>query len=250
VIDIHAHVLPGLDDGPETMDEAIEVLRSMTDDGVRVVCATPHVREDYPTSVEQMRDGLARVREAALEAELPIDVRPGGEVALDELSGLTADDRAAFGLGGNPRVLLLEFPYYGWPLSLPMQCEQLLAEEVVPVIAHPERSEDVQEAPGRLGALVELGAVVQVTAASVDGRLGRRSAACARTLIELGLAHVIASDAHAPWLRGAGMSKAVAAAGSPELGRWLVEDVPTALLAGDPLPPRPPMTRRRAWWRR
>lgn len=250
VIDIHAHVLPGLDDGPETMDEAVDVLRSISSDGVRIVCATPHVREDYPTSVEQMLHGLARVHEAAVEAELAIDVRPGGEIALDQLSGLSLDDRAAFGLGGNPRLLLLEFPYYGWPLSLPLQCEQLLADGVVPVIAHPERSEDVQEAPDLLEAVVELGAVVQLTAASVDGRLGRRAAACARTLLELGLAHVIASDAHAPWLRGAGMAKAVAAVGQPELGRWLVEDVPAALLAGDPLPPRPAVSHRRAWWRR
>jgi protein-tyrosine phosphatase len=248
VIDLHAHVLPGLDDGPQTLFEAVEILRSMAHDGTQVVCATPHVRDDYPTTPEQMRQGLEQVRAAAAEAGLPIEVRPGGEVALDRLPSLTAEERAQFGLGGNPRVLLVEFPYYGWPLSLAAQCLELIEAGIVPVIAHPERNADVQEAPWRLEGLVQSGVAVQLTAASVDGRLGKHCARCARTLLEGGLAHVISSDAHAPWVRGAGMSSAFDAIGDPGLARWLVDDAPAALLAGQVLPPRP-VARRRSRWR-
>ena len=94
-----------------------------------------------------------------------------------------------------------------------------------------------------------MGGVVQLTAASVDGRLGRAPAVCARRLLELGLAHLIASDAHAPSVREAGMSAARSAVGDELLGRWLTEDVPAALLAGEALPVRPPARKPRPWWR-
>jgi protein-tyrosine phosphatase len=90
---------------------------------------------------------------------------------------------------------------------------------------------------------------MQLTAASVDGRLGRRPAECAQRLLDLGFAHVIASDAHAPFMREAGMSAARAAVGGGALGRWLTEDVPAALLAGQALPERPPKAQRQSWWR-
>lgn len=249
MIDLHAHVLPGLDDGPETLLGAVEILRSMAADGVEVVCATPHVRDDYPTTADQMEAALDGVRAAAVEAGVAIEIRPGGEVALDRLELLSAEERARFGLGGNPGLLLVEFPYEGWPLALASQCEELLADGVIPVIAHPERNEEVQATPWRLEGVVEIGAVVQITAASVDGRLGKRSASCARTLLESGLAHVLASDAHAAWVRGAGMSEALQAVGDAGLGRWLVADAPASLLAGEPLPERPQPRRRRSWWR-
>jgi protein-tyrosine phosphatase len=247
VIDLHAHVLPAVDDGPETMLEAVEILRSMAADGTRVVCATPHVRDDFPTTAAEMEDGVARVRTAAAEAGVEIDVRRGGEVALDRLVRLDADERARFGLGGNPALLLLEFPYYGWPITLGMQCAGLLREGIVPVIAHPERNLEVQERPGRLSEAVEMGAFVQLTAASVDGRLGKRARACSRALLEEGLAHVVASDAHTAHVREAGLSPAADAVGDPGLWRWLVEDAPAALLAGERVAPAPTVVRRRRW---
>jgi protein-tyrosine phosphatase len=149
----------------------------------------------------------------------------------------------------SPALLLVEFPYYGWPLSLEHDCAGLLRDGVIPVLAHPERNLEVQEAPGRLHHVVRLGAVVQLTAASVDGRLGGEARACARALLAEGLAHVVASDAHAAWVREAGMTPAEGAVGDAGLWRWLVEEAPEALLAGDPLPPRTVATRRRRWWR-
>ena len=113
------------------------------------------------------------------------------------------------------------------------------------MIAHPERSADVQAHPERLAPIVEGGALVQVTAASVDGRLGRRPRDAAFRLLELGLAHLLASDAHAPSLRQIGMSAATEAVGDPALARWLTVDVPSAIVGGMQIPERPQAPRRR-----
>jgi protein-tyrosine phosphatase len=249
VIDLHSHLLPGLDDGARDIEEALAIARSMVDDGVTVVCGTPHVRDDYPTSAEAMEAALASGREAVVASGIPLEVRGGGEIALDALPGLSPDERSRFGLGGNPRLLLLEFPYVGWPMGLAHIAFELASAGVVAVVAHPERNAEVQERPELLADVVRVGGVVQLTAASVDGRLGRLPAVCSRRLLELGLAHLIASDAHAPSVRQAGMSAARAAVGGEALGRWLTEDVPAALLAGKALPERPASRRRRSWWR-
>ena len=228
MIDLHSHLLPGLDDGARDVEEALLIARSMSEDGVRIVAATPHVRDDYPTSPDQMEAALTQLRAAIEEEGIVLDVRGGGEIAIDRLGSLDGEARARFGLGGNPRLLLLEFPYYGWPLGLARECDRLRIDGVVPVIAHPERSVEVQERPDQIETLVRAGAVIQLTAASVDGRLGRAPAACARRLLELELAHLISSDAHAPGVREAGLSAAAAGVGG-ELGDWLTELVPAAL---------------------
>jgi protein-tyrosine phosphatase len=109
----------------------------------------------------------------------------------------------------------------------------------VVVVAHPERNAEVQAAPDRLRRLVERGALVQITAASLDGRLGRASRTTAFRLLELGCAHIVASDAHAADIRAVGLSAAVDAIGDHALAQWLTVDVPAAIVAGDRLPERP-----------
>ena len=244
MIDLHSHVLPGLDDGATDVSDAIELARAMAADGTSTVCGTPHVRDDYPTSPAAMSASLQRVRTAINEAGIAIDVRGGGEIALDQLARLETDTLRQFGLGGNPNLLLLEAPYANWPLDLGRICGRLRHDGIVPVLAHPERNTAIQEHPLALEEFVRAGGFVQLTAASVDGRLGKAAAACAQTLLELELAHVIASDAHGVGVREAGLSSAVRAVGGGDLGRWLTYDVPASLLAGEVLPPRPSASRR------
>jgi protein-tyrosine phosphatase len=239
MIDLHCHVLPGVDDGIRTLDEAIELARAAETDGVTAIAATPHVRDDYPTSAQTMEAKVAEVNDAVREAGIGVEILRGGEVALDFLPRLEGDGVFRFGLGGNPKLLLLEFPYYGWPISLADVVFRLRARGVVPLIAHPERNADVRESPQRLSGLVDGGAYFQITAASLDGRVGRTTQAAALRLIDLGFAHVIASDAHHPGIRAVGMTAARDALGNDALGRWLTEDVPAALLAGDEPSARP-----------
>ncbi|HWQ23646.1 MAG TPA: CpsB/CapC family capsule biosynthesis tyrosine phosphatase [Gaiellaceae bacterium] len=239
MIDLHAHVLPGLDDGATTLSEAVELVRLAAADGVRVVAATPHVRDDWPTCAEAMEAALAEVREAVARAGITVDVRGGGEIALPMLGELSREERARFGLGGNPALLLLEYPYVGIPLDLARTCAALRREGIVPVIAHPERNPDVQERPAVLEDVVRLGGLVQLTAASVSGALGRAAAECSRALLALGLAHLVSTDAHGPYGPSAGLPTVEAALGDAGLARWLVDHVPAALLAGEDVPLRP-----------
>lgn len=239
MIDLHSHLLFGLDDGARNLDETLAIARSMADDGVRVVAATPHVRDDYPTQPAQMESRVAEVQDAVRAAGIPLEVLPGAEIAIDMLPALDGDARQRFGLGGNPHLLLLEFPYHGFPFGLASTIWELNVSGTVTVIAHPERNADVQESPIRLRDIVRAGGIVQLTAASVDGTLGKGPARCSRRLLELGLAHLLASDSHGPGVRQAGLRSACAALGDDALAHWLTNDVPRALVAAADVPERP-----------
>jgi len=250
VIDLHSHILPGLDDGAADLGESLAIAAACVRDGVELIAATPHVREDFPTTSAEMRRRVDEVRAALEERSVPLELRPGGEVALDRLPDLDADELRAFGLGGNPAYLLVEFPYHGWPLDVHDRAFRMRAAGTTLVIAHPERNDEVQAAPERLEPLVRAGALVQLTAASVDGRLGRRARAASAALLDRGLAHLVASDAHGPLVREAGLAEAARAVGSERLGRWLCDEVPRAIVEGTPIPPRPAEGARRPWWGR
>jgi protein-tyrosine phosphatase len=240
LIDLHSHVLPGIDDGPAALSGSREILDAAIADGITHIAATPHVRSDWPTKPDVMERLVADVR--ALGAQ--IEVLPGGELDLQYLETLDDDALRRFGLGGNPNLLLLEFPYAGWPLQLRDVVFQLEVRGFATVLAHPERNPEVQETPARLRELVDAGVFVQLTAASLDGRLGRRAAAAARELLDAGLAHLVASDAHTSSIRTVGMTAAADAVGDRALAEWLTHEVPRALLASEPLPDRPQRRRR------
>jgi len=245
LIDLHSHVLPGLDDGAADLDDALAICRAAAADGIEVLAATPHVRSDYPTSPEAMEAALAKLRE---QAGATIRLVPGGELDLAELDR-PAEELRRFGLGGNPAVLLVETPYLGWPLDIADRLFRLRAAGFDAVLAHPERNRDVQQRPELLEPLVASGLLVQLTAASVDGRVGRGARECAFTLLDRGLAHLVASDAHNADVREVGMSAAVAAIGDEALARWLTVEVPGAIVEGGRVPPRPAQGRPRRFGR-
>jgi protein-tyrosine phosphatase len=247
MIDLHTHILPGVDDGSRTLDDALAMARAALADGIDVVAATPHVRDDWPTSAGLMESRVADLTDSLAKAGVTLRLLTGGEIDLHQLEVLPEGELARFGLGGNPQFLLVEFPYYGWPLGLLSRVVALEERGVTAVLAHPERNAEVQADPERLRPLVDAGALCQVTAASLDGRIGKRSRACGFTLVEASLAHLVASDAHMPDVRGIGMSGAAVALGDEALARWLTHDVPAAIVVGTALPPRPPTTRRRGF---
>jgi protein-tyrosine phosphatase len=249
MIDLHSHILPGIDDGPKTLDESLELATAAVDDGIELVAATPHVRDDYPTPVATMERLVDELRVALQREHIPLELRTGGEIALERLDVLSTEELRRFGLAGNPRFLLLEFPYYGWPLQLGHRIIQLRRLGITAVLAHPERSLDVQAAPDRLRPFTDAGALIQITAASVEGRLGGAPRTAASRLIELGLAHLLASDAHAPSVRTVGMSVARRAIRDDVLASWLATDVPSAIVSDRPLPARPRQSPRWRIWR-
>jgi protein-tyrosine phosphatase len=245
VIDLHSHILPGIDDGARTIDDSRELARHAVGEGVQAIAATPHVRADYPTSVQQMQQGVARLRRDFEEHGIPLSVLTGAEIDLERLEALPDEELTCFTLACSGRYILLEFPYRGWPLALEHTIFRLRLRGFQPLLAHPERNWEVQQRPERLEAAVAGGALLQITAASVDGRLGRGCEAAARRLLELRLAHVLASDAHPPDLRKAGFATATRALGDEQLVRYLTAEVPAAIVSGRDVPAPPAFERKR-----
>ncbi len=239
MVDLHSHILPHIDDGARNFEESVEVAIAAVRDGTEIMAATPHVRDDFPTAADTMERLLLELNQILREQGIELDVRGGAEIAIQNLKALNDDELRRFGLGGNPNYLLVEFPYLGWPLSLETEIWNLRQRGITPVIAHPERNPQVQEATQQMEPLVAAGALVQLTAASVDGRLGRRCRNASHELIAAGNAHLIASDAHWPGLRRAGTSSAATALRDPALAHWLTHDVPAAIVRDLPIPERP-----------
>jgi len=248
MIDLHSHILPGLDDGSRTVEDARALARRAAEDGVTAIAATPHVRSDYPTQADEMERGVSRLREDFLAEGIDIEVLPGGEIDLGMLASLDDDGLRRFTLAQSGRYLLLEFPYTGWPAGLEETVYGLGLRGLLPILAHPERNREVQSKPARLAEPVRMGALVQLTAASLDGRIGRSSQTAANKLLELRLAHVLASDAHTPDIREAGLAAAAEALEDDGLARFLTVEAPSAIVAGEPVPEPPRKARRRRWY--
>lgn len=249
MVDLHSHILPGLDDGTRSFEESIEVVITAARDGTSIMAATPHVRDDYPTTAETMERLVRELQTILRERGINLHVLGGAEIAIPRMETMSEQELLRFALAGNPHYLLIEFPYLGWPLSLEADIRNLKERGITPVLAHPERNPEVQHAPARIAPLVAAGALVQLTAASVDGRLGHRNRRAAHRLIAAGHAHLIASDAHWPGLRRAGTSTAAAAVRDPLLAEWLTREVPAAIVQDAPIPERP-VTRSRSFLRR
>ena len=249
MIDLHSHILPGLDDGVRTLEASVDLARRAAESGVEAIAATPHVREDYPTSVEAMNRVLAEVR-ACIEFEhLPVRLLPGGEIGLEQLDVRRPEELRGFGLGGNPAYLLVEAPYYGLPIDFEERLFRLRALEITPVLAHPERSPALRDDPELIRRIVGSGTLVQLTAGSLAGTEGRSALDAAVALVDAGLAHLAASDAHGPEVGRAGLDSVVSSLSDRALANWLTCDVPAAIVSGDPLPQRPGRSRPRLFAR-
>lgn len=221
------------------------MLRALAADGVTVVAATPHVRHDYPTTRSQLADRLRLVREAAAEAGIGPEVVGGGEVAFECLVSQPLDELLAFALAGNRGFLLVEFPYFGWPPDFADVLAALVAAGTRPVLAHPERNPTVQSAPMQLAALVDNGALLQVTAHSLTRAADREVRETALRLVRSGLASLVATDVHGGAIRRSTLAEARDEVHDAALWHWLSHDLPGAIVSSSELPERPLGSRKR-----
>ena len=246
MIDLHSHLLPGIDDGAPDLGHAVDLARSAADQGTRVLAATPHLRADFPdVRAEELKERCDEVRAAIRDAGIELEVVQGGEAGVMWAVNATDDELREGSFGARGTDLLVETPY--GPLNDTF--EQLLftlpARGFRLLLAHPENNPTFQRDPERLHELVDRGVLLQVTARSLiraDRRKGPRP--LAESLVRDGFAHVLASDAHSghhlrPPALGAGAEAAAAIVGQAR-ARWLVEDAPAAILKGEPLPEPPP----------
>ena len=241
-IDLHCHVLPGIDDGPSTMVEALDLVRDQQGAGVSTILATSHVSYDWPANdAAVIARKVAAVR-AAVDAEgLGVRIESGAEVALTRAVELDDAELARLRLGNGP-WMLLEPPHVPVAGSaLESVAVTLMHRGHRLVIAHPERCATFLGDRAVLERLVAGGAVCSLTASSLTGSFGRTVQSFAMGLVADGLAHNVASDAHGgSRSRTAGMGEHVRAAGLEPLEEWMTVEVPQAILSGNDLPPRPP----------
>lgn len=199
MLDLHCHLLPGIDDGPDSMADALEMARMACAAGIEQAVLTPHLHvgryENNIYSIEQ----AARTFAAELQRfDVPLQVRYAAEVRIcPELIKLVEEGAAPFlGELAGRSVLLLEFPHSHIPAGSDNMVKWLLEHGVLPMIAHPERNKDVIRKLDKIFAFVEMGCLLQVTAGSVAGRFGAGALKAARGLLEHGFVQVLATDAH------------------------------------------------------
>lgn len=239
MIDIHCHILPGIDDGPETIDESLEMCRQAALDGVNVIVATPHFRPAVYETSHEIISGLIAMLTVKLNEEC-IDLRilPGSEVTFTPEMPLHLRSMRYLTINGNGRYCLIEFPPAVVPCNWEAVLLSMLHSGLVPVIAHPERNMWFLNNPESLYPVVTAGALVQITGMSLTGELGDDIQKFSIFLLEHNLAHVIATDAHSSTHRPPMLSEAVSIAGDVigiERAVALVTSVPAAITEGNPV---------------
>ncbi len=239
MIDIHIHLLPGVDDGPETLEESVEMCRAALASGCDALIATPHQRREWSNQdPESLRRLLRRVQEAVgssprlyLGAEVRVDSGLLEELEADEHTGL-------LGLGGS-RYLLVEFSDASDAAEIEGFVHEASLMGFRPVVAHPEFVPALASEPGLVRRLVDRGAMMQVTAMTVTGQAGRSLQRVVHRLIDAELVHFVASDAHSMEWRPPGLREAQSAIGErwgQEVALRLTETNARAVVASEPVP--------------
>ena len=199
-VELHFHALPGVDDGPDTIDESVDLLCAAAAEGTGTVVTTPHVRGDFLTDVSDLGDRVRELQTAVDAAGLPVFLRRGGELGHDMVGRLTQEDLETIAQGPpRARWLLVEAPFEPMGEDFHAATEELRDRGFGVVIAHPERSADaiLCGAEG-LRRELERGAVGQANAQSITGEHGPAARVAAFDLISEGLLRVVSSDAHGP----------------------------------------------------
>lgn len=255
MIDLHSHILHAVDDGAQTLAEAVAMARAAVAQGVTTMAATPHGHSSVGAwagySVLKVHDRLDELRAALAAAGVPLTLVPGTEIFGEPgaLERLRAREVLPY---GESRAVLVEFPL-GIALGAAEQiifAFQLAGHRVV--VAHPERYRFVQEDPNTLAPLVERGALMQLTGDALLGNQGERMTHLARTMLGHGLVQVLASDAHGPHYRrlpnlGPARERAAELVGEATAD-LITRGIPAAILAdGLITPPRPERVRRWRW---
>ncbi len=207
LVDLHCHILPAIDDGSPSLDVSLELARQAVADGIRYILATPHhMDRHYLNHADEVRQAVEDFQDELDFQHIQLTVFPGQEIHLNGQLMSHIDD--FLGIDASRNYILLELPHEMVPNYLDEMIFQLSCKGITPVIAHPERNEQIIAEPKRLYELVEQGVLAQVTATSLVGTFGEQVQRTAKEFVKCGLVQVVASDAHALKNRGFTMTKA------------------------------------------
>jgi len=249
VIDLHCHILPGIDDGPTDLDVSLRMAQCAVDDGITFTACTPHI---YPGLYENNRAGIEAAVDALrielAKAGIPLTLGTGADTHLapDLVGGIRSGRVPTI---NGTRYLLLEPPHHVAPPRFAESVFELMAAGYIPVITHPERLSWIETHYSIFGDLVRQGSWMQLTAGSLTGRFGKRPQYWAERMLDEGLVHIIATDSHhiekRPPLLAEGRDAAAKRVGAEEATHMvltrpqgILDDLAPAQLP--PLPARPP----------
>lgn len=196
MIDIHCHILPGLDDGPKDLQESIVMAKEAVAEGITSIIATPHFNSKYENTKEVILEKVIQLNEALGRENIPLTILPGQEPRIygEILEDYEIDK--VLTLNNSGKYLFIELPSNHVPRYTERLLYDIQMNDITPIIVHPERNQEIIENPNVLYNLVEKGTLTQVTASSVTGDLGKKIKKFSHQLIESNLTHFVASDAH------------------------------------------------------
>ena len=233
MIDLHCHMLPGIDDGAVNMDTALQMARMALEDGIHYSVCTPHIYPGmYENTAESIRSALVVYQQALAEAQIPLQLGYGADTHL--IPGLVADiNNGRIPTLNATRYFLFEPPHH---VSPPRFCESVFNTIVagyVPLITHPERLTWIEDHYDQFIEVARQGAWIQLTSGSLVGRFGKRARYWSERFLDQGMVHVLATDAHdpqyrRPWL-AEGRDAAAAWVGEEEASK-MVSERPAAVL--------------------
>jgi protein-tyrosine phosphatase len=238
MIDLHCHLVPGIDDGPQTLEESLAMARLAVANGITAARTTPHIHVGrFDNDLAGIARDVEALRAAIEREQIPLELSFAAEVRLDyEILPMLEAGRVPFlGALDGFRVLLLELPHSHVPVGADKFVAWLMARGIRPMIAHPERNKDILREPARIEPFVEAGCLLQLTADAVAGEFGPLCAMRAKEFLERGWVTILASDAHDTTDRPPRMApgrEAAATIVGEEQARRLTEDTPLRILRG------------------
>jgi protein-tyrosine phosphatase len=236
VIDIHCHILPGMDDGPESFEIAFAMAEMAIAEGITHVIATPHATQNHPfipNLIRQRRDEI----QAKFEGRLILATGCDFHLSFENLQEIRRDPER-FTLN-QKNYLLVEFADFSIPATLDQSLHELQLAGLHPIITHPERNPLIRAQPERLFKWLQQGCYVQVTAQSLLGRFGKAAQEVTGNWLDAGAVHFLASDAHNVTSRPLRLKEAfdeLAKTRGEEVAQALLVDNPLAAFEGNPLP--------------
>jgi len=199
MIDIHSHILPGVDDGAKNLDEALALLRMAVADGVSTQVLTPHIHQGvYNNTPGSLIRAFTEFSQQVFTAGIKIRLRLASEVRIspDLIDWVATNKILWLGRWQRSKVFLLEFPHNHIPVGSVNVISQLRQQEIIPMIVHPERNRELLDNPNKIQPFVDMGCLIQLTAGSITGGFGRACRRLAKILLEKGWVTVIATDCH------------------------------------------------------
>ncbi len=239
MIDIHTHILPGLDDGARDMEQSLKMARIAARDGIKQIIATPHViRGLYENKKDHIIEAVDRLNTRLAEEQIPVEILPGAEYRLEPDLARQLKQKELLTLNDSGRYLLVELPDAFLPEFTADVLYQIQLEGITPVIAHPERNIILSQKPARLKEFIQRGMAAQLTTSSITGVFGIQAKKSGLYFLKEGLIHVIASDAHSSSGRVPELnlcSKIISQRFGPETSHTLFQENPQRICRGKEL---------------